>query len=536
MICRLLLLTSLILLPASLSIAEPLKLQLRSQHETSPGSGRFHRTIEEQNWKPEETALILCDVWDSHTCWNAVKRLEQFVPRLNETVNKARAEGVTIIHAPSGCMDAYVDHPARKRAASQPKADNLPEEITKWCYQIPAEEAGQYPIDQTDGGNDDTPEEKKTWLARLEAEQRNPKRPWQKQHPGITIVAKHDFISDKGDEVWSILEDRGIKNVIVAGVHTNMCVLGRPFGLRQMVRNGKNAVLLRDMTDTMYNPASAPYVCHFAGTDLIISHIEKFVCPTITSNQFIGGKPFRFEGDKRPDLLMVIAEDEYKTEETLPPFAEKHLSDNFRVSFAFGTEEGPFEIKGIEQLADADIALFSVRRKVIPKADMQIVRDYVASGKPIVGIRTASHAFYIKQPPPEGYADWERWDQEIFGGNYHNHYKNDLKSTVRVDQDVKSPILKGIDRSKTFPQGWSLYKVLPLEPGATPLMYAEIEGYPEEPVAWTFKRADGGRSFYTSLGNVDDFKHPTFIKLLKNGIHWAAGKKIEADEKSAKAD
>ena len=67
-----------------------------------------------------------------------------------------------------------------------------------------------------------------------------------------------DFISDNGEEIWSILEDRGIDNVILLGVHLNMCVLGRPFGLRQMAKNGKNVVLMRDMTDTMYNPARSP--------------------------------------------------------------------------------------------------------------------------------------------------------------------------------------------------------------------------------------------------------------------------------------
>jgi hypothetical protein len=114
-----------------------------------------------------------------------------------------------------------------------------------------------------------------------------------------------------------------VKNVILTGVHTNMCVLGRPFGLRQMAKNGKNVVLMRDMTDTMYNPERWPYVSHFTGTDLIVSHIEKYVCPTIASDQLIGGRVFRFKNDKRPHLAMIIAEDEYKTEETLPPFAQK---------------------------------------------------------------------------------------------------------------------------------------------------------------------------------------------------------------------
>jgi sugar lactone lactonase YvrE len=126
---------------------------------------------------------------------------------------------------------------------------------------------------------------------------RNPHLPWQRQSDKITIDGDRDYISDRGDEVWNVLESRGIKNVILTGVHVNMCVLGRPFGLRQMARNGKNVVLMRDMTDSMYNPASWPYVSHYRGNDRIISHIERFVCPTITSDQFIGGKPFRFAGD-----------------------------------------------------------------------------------------------------------------------------------------------------------------------------------------------------------------------------------------------
>ena len=95
------------------------------------------------------------------------------------------------------------------------------------------------------------------------------------------------------------MEQHGIDNVILLGVHTNMCVLGRPFGLRQLSKNGKNVVLMRDMTDSMYNPGSWPFVSHYEGTSRIIEHIEKYVCPTITSEQLIGGKPFQFEKDPR---------------------------------------------------------------------------------------------------------------------------------------------------------------------------------------------------------------------------------------------
>src|ERR1043165_838701 len=117
-----------------------------------------------------------------------------------------------------------------------------------------------------------------------------------------------------------------------------MCVLGRPFGLRQMAKNGKRVVLLRDMTDTMYNPARWPYVSHFTGTDRVVEHIEKFVCPTITSDQVLGGRPLRFRHDTRPRLAIVIAEDEYKTEVTLPKFAREVLGRDFDVTLLFGSD------------------------------------------------------------------------------------------------------------------------------------------------------------------------------------------------------
>ena len=59
--------------------------------------------------------------------------------------------------------------------------------------------------------------------------------------------------------------------------------------------------------------------------------------------------------------------------------------------------------------------------------------------------------------------------------------------------------------------------------GATELLLGSVDGQPEEPTAWTFERADGGKSFYTSLGHVQDFDNPSFIRLLLNSTYWAAG-------------
>lgn len=309
-ICQATLMTGIILLAELPGRAADLSLELRSQTENPAGSGTYRTQLLKETWNPAQSALIVCDVWDYHHCLNAVRRVEEFGPRLNEVVKKARSQGVTIIHSPSSCMAAYADHPARARAVNTPQAVNLPKDIGQWCKQIPAEERGIYPIDQTDGGEDDDLQEHAAWAAKLTAMGRNPKAPWKKQADLIEIDPTRDYISDKGEEVWSILEQRGIKNVILTGVHTNMCVLGRPFGLRQMAKNGKHVVLMRDMTDTMYNPARWPYVSHFAGTDLIVRHIERYVAPTMTSDQFLGGKPFRFSGDKRSHSLIDVSEEE----------------------------------------------------------------------------------------------------------------------------------------------------------------------------------------------------------------------------------
>lgn len=276
-------------------VAIPAKLQ----YQQSTPDGAFEVRHRLEGWQPDLTAVIVCDVWDYHHCLNAVRRLEEFGPRLNDVLTEARRMGCVIIHAPSDCMPAYADHPARLRAIETPQASRLPNDIEHWCSVIPAEEKAVYPIDQFDGGEDDDPEEHSRWAAKLKEMGRNPGMPWKKQSDMIDINAERDYITDRGDEVWNILEARQIRNVILTGVHVNMCVLGRPFGLRQMARNGKNVALMRDMTDAMYNPKRWPFVSHYEGTRRVISHIERYICPTMTSDVFMGGQPFHFKNDPK---------------------------------------------------------------------------------------------------------------------------------------------------------------------------------------------------------------------------------------------
>jgi nicotinamidase-related amidase len=266
---------------------EPLKLTLRSRVK---GDGDRWNVVEKKvSWDPKKTALIICDMWDDHWCKSAAKRVAEMAGPLNEVVKKARARGVFIIHAPSSVTAFYKDTPQRKLALAAPFA-KTPVGLatderwgTAWCWPDSKREP-KLPIDDSDMGCDCA-----TKCKIREA--------WSRQIAAIDI-APGDALTDNGQETWNLLAARGIDNVILCGVHLNMCVLGRPFAIRQMVRLGKNVVLMRDMTDTMYNPEKAPKVSHFAGTDLVVEHVEKYLCPSFTSADLTGRAAFRFKDAK----------------------------------------------------------------------------------------------------------------------------------------------------------------------------------------------------------------------------------------------
>lgn len=512
-----------VLSASSAHSAEPFALQKQSRQQAD--NGQIVTRVDPATWEPSKTALILCDLWDLHTSENAALRTAELAPRVDALAREIRARGGTIIHCPSGCMEFYATHPARLAAQNAPKAANLPKEIGAWCYQIPQEEAIPYPLEQSDP-NDDDPEALRKWGEFLTSKGRKRIGPWIRQHEAIGIDAK-DFISDKGDEVWNVLESKGIEHVMLAGVHTNMCVLGRPFGLRRMVENGKDAVLVRDLTDTMYNPKQRPYVSHFTGTDRIVAYIEQVVCPTITSDQLVGEQPFRFKGDDRPRLAIVASEPEYDTAKSLARYAEQSLGHDFSVSMIVQDPENENRLVGLEQLDEADVMLLSVRRRALPVDQLARIRKFLESGKPVVGIRTANHAFSLRgEKPPEGHVVWDSFDADIFGGSYSGHHGNDETTTISVVKDhAEHPILTDIDTANWTSPG-SLYRVLPLKENTTALLNGTVPEKPSEPIAWTNETIFGGKSVYTSLGHADDFQTDAFRRLLLNSLCWASGRAI----------
>jgi len=174
--------------------------------------------------------------------------------------------------------------------------------------------------------------------------------------------------------------------------------------------------------------------------------------------------------------------------------------------------------------------LVSVRRRCLPQKQLQFVRDHVATGKPVVGIRTASHAFSLrKSDPPSGLVDWKSFDADVFGGSYTNHYGNDETSTVALtDAAAEHEITRGLT-SDSFAQGGSLYRTAPVAKGAQVLMTGTVPGKPAEPTAWTFIRKDGGKSFYTSLGHTKDFESQEFTQILAAAVRWSAGRTMDAN-------
>ena len=240
-------------------------------------------------WPPSESCLLVCDVWDRHWCPTASARVAELALSIDLAVKAARKAGFLIVHAPANCMEFYEGTEMRNRAREAPLA-TPPIQLTTterfgttWCW--PDDSEPPLPIDDSDGGCDcdagSTPVDACVWT---------------RQADTIAIEAS-DAITESAQELYNLLVHRGVKRVLICGVHLNMCVLGRGYGIRQLVRLGFTVRLISDLTDTMYSGASrSPYVSHLRGTELVINHVERHWCASILSTDVTGRPPFRFRG------------------------------------------------------------------------------------------------------------------------------------------------------------------------------------------------------------------------------------------------
>lgn len=221
-----------------------LSLRARRRGEQPSGSGKVRVSERVLRWEVAQTAIVICDMWDTHTCGLSAQRVAAMAPRMNQVINAARSLGVMIIHSPSDTMKYYEGTPWRQRMQRAPVASSSTPILAR-CGREDAE-SRMFPIDDAEGGCDDPVV--KEWTGPY---------PWTREHPAIDVVG-FDGVSDNGQEIYNFFKQEGITNVALMGVHTNICILNRGFGIRQMTRLGFQVVLARDLTDAMYDPRKRP--------------------------------------------------------------------------------------------------------------------------------------------------------------------------------------------------------------------------------------------------------------------------------------
>ena len=475
---------------------QTLRISMQQRIPSNPKEGAWIVAGRTENWNPVETAIIVCDMWDKHWCDDATARVAEMAPAMNETLAAARKKGVKIVHAPSECMDYYAAYPGRREAL---KYKDRKIAALADGSKLPSEETALWPVDQSDEG--------------CENAGCKPHKAWSKQIDAL-IVEDHDLISDSGAEIGAWFKKKGIRNVILMGVHTNMCVIGRSLGLRAMKRMGMNVVLMRDMTDLMYNHERAPFVDHFSGLDLMEEYIETYVCPTIASTDITGRKPFCFKGDRRRRAAFLTAGGEKRANQRLAEFARELTLKNIHCDFALGN------LENLRILEDADLAVFFICRRALGPEKMQAVRNYAASGGAILGLCTAAlHAFDAKgnkENASDLPAQWPEFDEQVLGGNYQGHYGHlDTGTDISIVPGMENhPLLRGV---LPFNSPNRLCRNRPLRSGkAQVLLLGSNPGVPDEPVMWT----NGKNVIYTSLGQWEDWKIESFRNLMFNTFYY----------------
>ncbi|MCF7956594.1 MAG: ThuA domain-containing protein [Phycisphaerae bacterium] len=266
-----------------------------------------------------------------------------------------------------------------------------------------------------------------------------------------------------------------------------------------------------------------------------------------------------FEGSQGPGvgkhIVFVVGDEEYRGEESMPMMAKiLALRHGFKCTVLFATNkdtglidpETVDNIPGLEQLETADLMVMFLRFRELPDSQMKYIVDYTNSGKPIVGLRTSTHAFYYKKNKTSPYAKYSfnnrkfkgGYGRQVFGETWINHYgHHQVESTRGVIADGMGahPILKGVE------DVWGesdVYGLTTLHGDCVPLvMGVVLEGMnptdkpntkkPPITVAWTKsytgEKGKTARVFTTTMGHSFDFLSDGFRRMLVNACFWALG-------------
>lgn len=250
----------------------------------------------------------------------------------------------------------------------------------------------------------------------------------------------------------------------------------------------------------------------------------------------------------KPHAVIVVGTLHYSPELTMPVFAKELERFGFRTTVVIG--EGNPEKKtanvlpGIEALADADLAIFFMRFLKLPDGEWQPIEDYLKSGKPVIGLRTANHSF--KYPSSHPRFPWnDGFGRRALGTPYIVHQSSPTKISV-VEESLKHPIMTNV-RKKSWESPGTLY-LTRLEDGCIPLVTGtgigrartlkkafgtiEVKANESDVVAWAWENEWGGKVLGTSFGHPGDFGEESFVRMLVNAAHWTVGRPLPgADEK-----
>jgi type 1 glutamine amidotransferase len=211
-------------------------------------------------------------------------------------------------------------------------------------------------------------------------------------------------------------------------------------------------------------------------------------------------------------IHFISGSEEYESEKSLK-YLQQRFRENFpniKVTASWGEDRGS-DLPDIEHLEHADLMVVFTRRMTLPEDQLHYILQHVEKEKPVIGIRTASHAFQ----------DFLEMDARIFGGNYTGHGDDEAVELTIAEGAERHPVLRGV-------QAWTrpgkIYHNP--EPGenARILFYGTgLDSEIHEPLAWTNKYGEYGRAFYTSMGFPADFENEHFLQMLYNAITWSTG-------------
>ncbi|HEY2934611.1 MAG TPA: ThuA domain-containing protein [Acidobacteriota bacterium] len=241
--------------------------------------------------------------------------------------------------------------------------------------------------------------------------------------------------------------------------------------------------------------------------------------------------------DSKPKVVFVSGDHEYGSESTFPILSSE-LERRYRIQAtvlkSYPDENAETNIPGLEALDTADLAVFFLRWRQLPEEQLDHIRKYLDSGRPVVAFRTTTHAFNY----PKGHVleKWNGFAAEYLGappgwGKGHYHYGHTSSTDVSTAPAAATDaILKGVEKNFQV-RSW-LYHVLPYPPQEARVLLMGHSINPERkdaidnPVAWTWTNKAGGKVFMTTLGHPEDFRVESFQRLVMNVIQWALGRRV----------